>query len=75
MTRHQTLDVRAMEPPEPLERTLQILGSFMPGDTLTLIINCRPVPLFRLLERDGYQYRVEPGVESVYRITIAAPQG
>ena len=75
MTRHQTLDVRAMEPPEPLERTLQILAGFMPGDTLTLIIDCRPVPLFRLLERDGYEYRVEPGIESVYRITIAAPAG
>jgi uncharacterized protein (DUF2249 family) len=69
---HQTLDVRGMEPPEPLERVLGIVGGFAPGDTLKVVIDCRPAPLFRILERDGYAYRVEPGVDSTYEITISA---
>jgi TusA-related sulfurtransferase len=71
MAQH-TLDVRGMEPPEPLEKVLGIIGRFAPGDTLKVVIDCRPAPLFRILERDGYPYRIEPGAESVYEITISA---
>jgi len=28
------------------------------------------VPLFRVLERNGFAFREEPGVESLYEITI-----
>ena len=71
MAREHILDVRGMEPPEPIERVLQTLAGMAPDDTLKLVIDCRPVPLFRILERDGYTYRIEPGTDSVYQITIA----
>jgi uncharacterized protein (DUF2249 family) len=68
--RHETIDVRGMEPPEPLERVLTTIDDFAAGDTLKVVIDCHPVPLFRTLERNGFAYRVEPGKVSQYEITI-----
>jgi uncharacterized protein (DUF2249 family) len=70
MPRDLTLDVRGMEPPEPLELVLGAIDGFGPGDKLKVIIDCHPVPLFRILDRDGYAYRAEPGQTSAYEITI-----
>lgn len=70
MSREITLDVRGMEPPEPLERVLETIDDFVAGDELRLVIDCRPVPLFRILERNGYAYREAPGTDSNYVISI-----
>ena len=70
MSREITLDVRGMEAPEPLERVLETIGDFGVGDLLRLIIDCRPLPLYRILERNGYGYREAPGVGSNCEITI-----
>jgi uncharacterized protein (DUF2249 family) len=70
MPRDLTLDVRGMEPPQPLELVLEAIDDFGPGDKLRLIIDCHPVPLFRVLERNGYGYRTEPGATSIHEITI-----
>ena len=70
MSREITLDVRGMEAPEPLERVLETIDDFGPGDKLRLIIDCRPGPLFRILERNGYACREAPGRDSNYEITI-----
>ena len=65
-----TLDVRGMEPPEPLERVLETIGDFAPGDRLKLIIDCEPLPLYRILDNNGYAHRTEPGTVSQREITI-----
>ena len=70
--RHVVLDVRGMQPPEPLERVIEAIGDFVPGDTLKLVIDCEPKPLFRVLQANNYLWRVEPGDESNYEITIWA---
>jgi TusA-related sulfurtransferase len=70
MARHVVLDVRGMEPPEPIERVLETIADFQEGDTLRLIIDCMPMPLFRILERNGYGHVEEPGKESLYEVTI-----
>ena len=70
MSREITLDVRGMEAPEPLERVLETIDDFAGDDRLRLIIDCRPMPLFRILERNGYGYREAPGVASNFEITI-----
>lgn len=72
MARHLTLDVRGMQAPEPIERVLETIDDFAEGDTLRLIIDCYPQPLFRILERNGYGHREETGTESLYEITIWA---
>jgi TusA-related sulfurtransferase len=64
------LDVRGLQAPEPLERVLESLDRLGTGDRLTVKINCRPVPLFRILERNGYAYEERPGVDSLLEITI-----
>ena len=70
MARHKTLDVRGMEPPEPLERVLDAIGDFEPGDTLRLMIDCEPLPLYRILDRNNFAHVAEPGARSLYEITI-----
>jgi uncharacterized protein (DUF2249 family) len=49
---------------------LETIGDFQTGDRLKVVIDCHPTPLFRILERNGYGYRTEPGKESVHEITI-----
>ena len=71
MGREIVLDVRGMEPPEPLERVLELIDTFDPGDTLRLLIDCQPRPLYRILDRyRGFAYRESPGTDSLYEITI-----
>jgi len=70
MPRNLALDVRGMEPPQPLELVLETIDDFGPGDELKLVIDCHPVPLFRILDRNGYAYRTEPGTQSMHEITI-----
>lgn len=64
------LDVRGLQAPEPLERVLATLDRLGDGDTLLLKINCHPVPLFRILERNGYTHEEWPGTDSLLEIAI-----
>jgi len=70
MAREVTLDVRGMEPPQPLELVLETIDDFQVGDRLKLVIDCHPTPLFKILDHNGYGYHTEPGKESVNEITI-----
>jgi len=70
MGREVVLDVRGMDPPEPLERVLETIDNFVPGDVLKLVIDCRPQPLYRILDRSGFAFREKPGTESLYEISI-----
>lgn len=70
MTREHVLDVRRLEPPEPFERVMDALDGLGPGDRLTVLIDRRPVPLFRALEHNGFAYREAPGKDSLLEITI-----
>ena len=53
MARHLVLDIRGLEPPEPLERVLSAIADFGRGDTLRILSDFEPKPLYRILERDG----------------------
>jgi uncharacterized protein (DUF2249 family) len=63
------LDVRGLEPPEPMMRTRAALDSLAPGTTL-LQINVRvPQFLLPLLEERGFTYEIreqEPGLVRVF---------
>jgi uncharacterized protein (DUF2249 family) len=69
------LDVRGLEPPEPLARVLAALDALPRDGALLLKIDCRPVPLYRILERNGYAYEERPGAESMFEITIRLREG
>ena len=68
--REVTLDVRGMEPPEPMVRVLEIIDAFGERDRLKVVIDCTPTPLLRILDRNGFDYDMVPGRESVHEITI-----
>jgi tRNA 2-thiouridine synthesizing protein A len=64
------LDGRGLEPPEPLVRVLAALDTLPAGDSLLLKIDCQPLPLYRILDRNGYVYEERPGNDSLFEITI-----
>jgi TusA-related sulfurtransferase len=65
------LDVRGLEPPEPLVRVIEALETLPAGERLRLKIDCRPLPLYRILERNGYAYEERPGGgDSLFAIMI-----
>ena len=70
MAREHVLDVCGLEPPEPFERVLDALDHLGPGDQLKVVIDRRPVPLFRALERNGFAYREATGQDLLLEITI-----
>lgn len=70
MAQEHRLDVRGLSAPEPLVRVLEALDLLAAEDALRVIIDCRPVPLFRTLERNGYAWREAAGQESLLEITI-----
>jgi uncharacterized protein (DUF2249 family) len=72
MSRHITLDVRGMEPPQPLERILSTIADFRAGDTLKVFADFEPLPMYRILERDGFGHHAEPGVHAPCEVTIWA---
>ena len=52
------LDVRGLQPPEPLERTLEALDGMPAGRTLLQINDRVPAFLLPLLDERGYRYRI-----------------
>jgi len=70
MPSEHMIDVRNLEPPEPFERVMEGLDRLGAGDTLRVLINRRPMPLFRVLERNGYAYSEAPGMEALLEIVI-----
>lgn len=69
------LDVRGLEPPEPLERVLDALGSLPDGRRLCMLIEREPRPLYRILANNGYRYCTEVLPDYLYEITIWRPDG
>lgn len=67
------VDVRDLEPPEPLERTLEALATLPPGKMLVQIN--RRVPRFLLpkLEERGFTYEIREQSPELVRIFIHRP--
>lgn len=59
MTEIVTLDVRPLlaRGEEPLAAIMAAADALTPGQSLRLLAPFRPVPLFRVMERRGYQHR------------------
>lgn len=68
------LDARGLEPPEPMERTLDALAALPPDDRLVLRLHRQPFPLFDLLRRMGYLWEVS-GTDGDYSILIRLADG
>lgn len=52
------LDVRGLEPCEPMDRILQRIEELGAGERLRALISREPVPLYPLLEQRQFAWRV-----------------
>lgn len=64
------LDVRGLEPPEPMERVLSALDKLRAGEQLLMIIDRQPRPLYRILQNNGYAFRETFRPEGIFEILI-----
>jgi hypothetical protein len=72
----RVIDGRDLVPPQPFELTMAALDDLAPGDEIVLLLRCRPQPLYRVLQRNGYVWREEFADESFeIHIMHAAPAG
>jgi uncharacterized protein (DUF2249 family) len=65
------LDVRGLEPPQPMVRVLQRLDTLGPDDELTVILDRRPLFLYPQLEDRGFAHRTEELEPGQVRVVIA----
>ncbi|MGZ3236702.1 MAG: DUF2249 domain-containing protein [Burkholderiaceae bacterium] len=65
-----TLDVRGLEPPEPLERVLDALSSLRPDQQLSMLIDREPFPLYRILDANGFNHQTNPMQDFSYEVFI-----
>lgn len=64
-----TLDLRGLAPPEPLERVMREATERPPGDTFAVVLHHEPHPLFAFLAQLGCTWR-GASVEDGYRVII-----
>lgn len=64
------IDGREMQPPEPMERTLETLDTLAEDDDLLLLLYCQPHPLFNILRQNGYAWSEEVRADGTREIRI-----
>lgn len=53
------IDGRTLVPPEPFERVLDALATLETGDSVLLILDREPLPLYRFLGNNDYRYEAK----------------
>lgn len=66
----RVLDVRWLEPPEPLERTLEAVETMSENGRLRLLIHRQPHMLYPILEAWGFAHRTDSNQDGTYQILI-----
>jgi hypothetical protein len=64
------VDARWLEPPEPLERTLEALERLLPQQKLRLLIHRDPIMLYSILRDWGYTWQTESKDDGSFEIMI-----
>jgi uncharacterized protein (DUF2249 family) len=64
------IDGREMQPPEPMEKTLEALDTLAVGDELLLLLYCQPYPLFSMLSKSGYVWSDDVRADGTREIRI-----
>ncbi len=68
-----TLDVRGLEPPQPMVRVLERLSALPPGGELIVLHDRRPLFLYPQLDERGFTHETEEPAPGLVRIRICAP--
>lgn len=64
------VDARWLEPPEPMELTLEAIDALAPGERLRLLIHRTPHMLFPILREWGFAYQTQNNNDGTYDILI-----
>jgi TusA-related sulfurtransferase len=64
------VDARGLEPPEPFERVMEAISDMGQDDIVLMLLEREPHPLYRVLERNGYQHRTQFRDDGVFEIRI-----
>ena len=64
------IDGRELQPPEPMERTLEALDRLAAGDDVLLLLYCQPHPLFNILPSNGYAWEETLRADATREIRI-----
>ena len=66
----RVIDGRDMQPPEPLEKTLEAIDQLGADDELLLMVYCHPVPLFNILRNNGFVWQEDVLQDGTHEIRI-----
>jgi uncharacterized protein (DUF2249 family) len=69
------LDARDWAPPRPFEETMEALCRLQPGERVRLIINREPLPLYRVLEQNGYAHFTTVRDDGSFEVDICIRAG
>lgn len=64
------IDARGWEPPRPFEETMEALCRLQPGERLRLILDREPLPLYRVLQQNGYAWFTAVRDDAAFEIDI-----
>lgn len=70
MSKRIVIDGREMQPPEPLERALAALDALPADGELVMLLYCQPLPLFNILQHNGYVWDERVADDGTHEITI-----
>jgi TusA-related sulfurtransferase len=70
MSQERILDALGLEPPEPLELTLEAIEKMSPGERLRLLIHRKPQMLFPILQEWGFDFQITDREDGTYEILI-----
>ena len=65
------LDVRGLEPPEPMEHVLEALSHLEKNQRLRVVIDREPRPLYRILDNNGFTHTIHPRADFLYELLIS----
>jgi uncharacterized protein (DUF2249 family) len=68
--RNVELDLRNMEAPEPMEHVLNALTFLKDGQTLRVLIDREPRPLYPILARNGFVHETRSLPDYLFEVMI-----
>jgi len=71
MPEPRLIDGRDLEPPQPLELAMAELATLAPGEELVMLLRCEPLPLYAILERNGFGYRARLRPDGTNEVRIS----
>jgi len=64
------VDARGLEPPEPMEKVMQVLALLRPGQAIRMLLHREPFPLYAILAERGYRHETRMEADGSYVILI-----